>query len=385
MSTSWSEIPTDLLYSLLSKVSIPDLFRSAAVCSHWSAVVDKLRRSPGDQRPQIPWLVPEGQFLIDGDCNSQNNYNFFSLSEGRVYDIPSPATRLLKTVVGSSHGWLITVRKVSVQLLNPITQVHINLPSTPTVGGRHLEAVKAVLSSDPSGGGDYSVVLEFYSCSMRKKFLFFVNAGDEKWTMISGGGYHDDIVFHKGKLYAVTRCELHAEVMVAAYDLITMDSTPTWTPVVALSDFVWGFKVVSYFLSTSSDDLLLTRIMMNEPENYINKLEVWKVDTEKCVVNTMNNLGEYSLFLSAASSLCIDTSSLPDLKSNSIYISIDLYDIGISDNLIYSMEDESFTSLSLPPLSSPRRLRRSASSSTKLQRPVLVWFAPSIGLHADPM
>ncbi|XP_042396584.1 F-box protein At2g05970-like [Zingiber officinale] len=400
MSPSWSEIPTDLLYSILSKLSTPDLFRSAAVCSHWSAVVDKLRRSPGDQRPQMPWLVPEEQFLIDGDCNYQNNYNFFSLSEGRVYDIPSPATRFLKTVAGSSHGWLITVRKVSVQLLNPITQVHINLPSTPTVGGRNVEAFKAVLSSDPSRGGDYSVVFVFYSRSMRKEFLFFVNAGDEEWKMINGGGYHyDDIAFHKGKLYAVTRSEEHAEVMVVAYDLITMDSTPTWTPVVALPDIILVFDVVSYFLCTSSDDLLLTRIMTKISERYINRRDFWnvkkseyyinmveilKVDTEEGVIIKMNNLGKYTLFLSAASSLCIDTSSLPDLRSNYIYVSNDLCEIGYRDNLVYSMEDETFISLSLPPLSSPRR-RQSVFSSTKLQRPALVWFAPSIALHADPM
>ncbi|XP_042396397.1 F-box protein At2g05970-like [Zingiber officinale] len=388
MSISWSEIPTDLLYSILSKLSIPDLFRSAAVCSHWSAVVDKLRHSPGDQRPQIPWLVPEEQFLIDGDYNYQNNYNFFSLSEGRLYDIPSPATRFLKTVAGSSHGWLITVRKVSVQLLNPITQVHINLPSTPTVGGRNVEAIKAVLSSDPSGGGDYSVVFVFYSRSMRKEFLFSVNAGDEEWKMINGGDYHyDDIAFHKGKLYAVTRSDEHDEVMIAAYDLITMDSTPTWTPVVALPDIIWVLDVVWYFLCTSSDDLLLTRIMTKISERYINrhdKVEVLKVDTEEGVIIKMNNLGKYTLFLSATSSLCIDTSSLPDLRSNYIYASNDLCEIGYHDNFVYNMEDETFTSLSLPPLSSPRR-RRSILSSTKLQRPALVWFAPSIALHADPM
>ncbi|XP_042396399.1 F-box protein At2g05970-like [Zingiber officinale] len=400
MSISWSEIPTDLLYLILSKLSIHDLFRSAAVCSHWSAVVDKVRHSPGDQRPQIPWLVPEEQFLINGKSNNRNNYNFFSLAEGRVYDIPSPS-RILKNVVGSSHGWLITVGKVSVQLLNPITRVHINLPKFPTVDGRNLEAIKAVLSSDPSRGGDYFVAFVFDCSSMEEEFLFLLNAEDKKWKMITISDYdddydyyYDDIAFHEGKLYAVLVSVELGEVIVAAYDLITQDSTPTWTPVVALSDI----DVTFYFLCTSSEDILLTRAVMNGPaENYINKLEVWKVDTEKCVANTINNLGEYSLFLSAASSLCIDTSSLPDLKSNSIYISIDLHDIGVSDNWVYSMEDESFTSFSLPPLSSRKRRRfykylggrwkdiHFLPRTEKRVRPILVWFTPSIALHADPM
>ncbi|XP_042404533.1 F-box protein At2g05970-like [Zingiber officinale] len=382
MSTSWSEIPTDLLYLILSKLSIHDLFCSAAVCSHWSAVVDKVRRSPGDQLPQIPWLVPEEQFLINGKSNNRNNYNFFSLAEGRVYDIPSPS-RILKDVVGSSHGWLITVSDVSVQLLNPITRAHINLPNLPTVDDRNLEAVKAVLSSDPSRGGDYFVAFVFFCPSTQKEFLFFVNAEDEKWKMITGGDYYyDDIAFHgrhKSKLYVVVGDDEHDEVMVVAYDLITPDSTLTSTPVVGLSDIISYFDIVWYFLCTSSDDdLLLTRIMTKKSKKNIYELEVWKIDTEKCVISTMNNLGEYTLFLSAASSLCIDTSSLPDLKSNSIYISIDLYSIGISENWIYSMEDERFTSLSLPALSYRKRRRR-------WRRPVLVWFAPSIALNADPI
>ncbi|XP_042396401.1 uncharacterized protein LOC121986499 [Zingiber officinale] len=314
---------------------------------------------------------------------------------------PSPSL-ILKNVVGSSHGWLITVGKASVQLLNPITRVHINLPKFPTVDGRNLEAVEAVLSSDPSRGGDYFVAFVFDCPSMEEDFLFLINAEDKKWKMITIGDYdydYDDIAFHKGKLYAVTRSKEHDEVMVAAYDLIMLNSTPTWA-MVALPDFIWVFDVVSYFLCTSSNDLLLTRIMRKKSEHYINKwevckvkkvedyiniLDVFKVDTEKGVIIKMNNLGKYTLFLSAASSLCIDTSSLPDLRSNYIYILNDLCEIGYRDNLVYSMEDKTSTSVSLPPLSSRRRRWSALSSPKQLQRPVLVWFALSIALHADPM
>ncbi|XP_042396583.1 uncharacterized protein LOC121986698 [Zingiber officinale] len=210
---------------------------------------------------------------------------------------------------------------------------------------------------------------------MWKEFLFFVNAGDEEWKMINEGGYHyDDIAFHKGKLYAVTRSEEHAEVMVAAYDLITMDSTPHD---VSSADIIWVLHAQRYI---NIRDFWKVK----KAEYYINIVEVLKVDTGEGVIIKMNNLGKYTLLLSAASSLCIDTSSLPDLRSNYIYVSNDLCEIGYRDNLVYNMEDESFTSLSLPSLSSPRR-RRSVLSSTKLQRPVLVWFAPSIALHVDPM
>ncbi|XP_074561790.1 F-box protein At5g25290-like [Curcuma longa] len=332
MSTYWSEIPTDLLYSILSRLSVPDLFHCAAVCSHWSAVVDKLRRRPGDHRPQIPWLVPEGQFLMNGRYNPHNKYNFFSLSEGRVYNIPSPATRTLNTVVGSSYGWLITVGKVSVQLLsrftgvysvqllNPITGVHINLPSISTMDvGWALKEFKGVLSSDPSRGGDYSVVFVFYSYSLRKYILCSVNAGDEKWKMIGDYYHYHDIAFHKGKLYVMSRSEENDEVTIAACDLITPDSTPTWTPVAVMSDATWDFDVVFYFLCPSSDDLLMARTSTKKSEGYI-KLEVWNVDTEKGAIIAMNNLG--------------------------------------------NMEDESFAALSLRPFT--------------FRRPILVWFAPSI-------
>ncbi|KAG6495447.1 hypothetical protein ZIOFF_043271 [Zingiber officinale] len=334
MSTYWSEISTDLLYLILSKVSIPDLFRCAAVCSHWSAVLDMVRRRSGDQRPQIPWLVPEYHLLINGRHNNQNTYNFFSLSEGRVYDIPSRAP-----------GILI-----------------IDLPSIPT--NRNLEAIRAVLSCDPSRCGDYSVGFVFYCRSMVKELLFLASAGDEKWKMIPGNQYHyDDIAFHNGKLYAVSRFEEDDEVIVVAFDLITLDSTPTRTPVVALPFSIWDFTFDMHFVCTYFGDLLIARATItNELVDYNKKLEVWKVDTEKGAMVALNNLGKYTLFLGTGSSFCLDTSSLPDLKSNSIHLSNEL-----GNNLVYSLEDESFTSLSLPSLSSP-----------KLERSPLVWFTPSI-------
>ncbi|XP_042404622.1 F-box protein At1g10110-like [Zingiber officinale] len=360
MSIYWSEISTDLLYLILSKVSIPDLFRCAAVCSHWSAVVDMVRRRSGGQRPQIPWLVPEHHLLINGRHNDQNTYNFFSLSEGRVYDIPSRAPGIL--IVGSSHGWLITTNEVSVQLLNPITGVQIDLPSIPT--NRNLEAIRAVLSCDPSRCGDYSVGFVFYCRSMEKELLFLASAGDDKWKMIPGNQYHyDDIAFHNGKLYAVSRFEEDDEVIVVAFDLITLDSTPTRTPVVALPFSIWDFTFDMHFVCTYFGDLLIARATItNELVDYNKKLEVWKVDTEKGAMVALNNLGKYALFLGTGSSFCLDTCSLPDLKSNSIYLSNEL-----GNNLVYSLEDESFTSLSLPSLSSP-----------KLERSPLVWFTPSI-------
>ncbi|XP_042397062.1 uncharacterized protein LOC121987244 [Zingiber officinale] len=111
MSISLSEISMDLLYLILSKLSIPDLFRCAAVCSRWFVVVDEICRSHDDQHPQIPWLVPESRILINGENNVRNTYDFFSLSEDREYVIPSHPPHILKKIVGSSYGWLITTDK----------------------------------------------------------------------------------------------------------------------------------------------------------------------------------------------------------------------------------------------------------------------------------
>ncbi|XP_042373051.1 F-box/kelch-repeat protein At1g57790-like [Zingiber officinale] len=324
MSTYWSEIPTDLLYSILSKLSIPDLFRCAAVCSRWFAVVDKVRRGPGDQRPQIPWLVPENRSLINGEDNDQNTYNFFSLSEGREYEIPSHAPLVCGNIVGSSHGWLIATNDVRIQLQNPITGVQIDLPSIPTLDDRNLMAMKAVLSSDPFRSGHFSVVFVFFCSSMRKDFLFFVSAGDEKWTMIPTTLYYfDDIAFHNGKLYAVSQSKEDNAVIVAAYDLTEPDSTQRGMLVMPLSD-IWDFTSNLYFFSVPSGDLLIggATAMNKVSEHHIKKLEVWKVDIEKGAFIAMNNLG--------------------------------------------NMEDESFTSLSLPSMSFPGQ-----------RRPVLVWFTPS--------
>lgn len=386
MTTFWSEIHTDLLYSILSKLSVPDLLRCAAVCSHWSAVVDEVRRRPLDQCPQIPWLLPERRSRINGEYNCQNTYNFFSLSEGREYDI----SRIPGTVAGSSHGWLVIERRVRVKLLNPITGVQIDLPSIPTFeDDRNLEAVKATLSSDPCRGGDYRVACVFFSHSKRENFLFFVKAGDEKWTMIPGGQYYyDDIVFYKGKLYAVstvspfeevdvssTKHKFHAvsqseeddAVMVATYNLIPSDLTPTEMPAVDILSFTYDM----HFFCTPSGDLLIAQIttktiQVSDPDHHIKEFKVWKFDTDNGGMVAVNNLGRYALFLCQVCSFCLDTSSLPEFKSNSIYISNQY-----CENLVYSMDDKSFTSLSLPSVTAPKKWR-----------PVLVWFIPS-PVHVD--
>ncbi|XP_042396404.1 F-box protein At2g05970-like [Zingiber officinale] len=287
--------------------------------------------------------------------------DFFSLSEDREYVIPSHPPHILKKIVGSSHGWLITTDKVStVQLINPITGVQIDLPSIPTMHNWNLEARKAVLSSDPSRCGDYKVVFVFFCLHELKNFLFFVSAGDEKWTMIPERlYYYANIAFHDGKLYAVSKSKENKKLIVGAYDLSVLNSIPTRVRVADLP-YIKNFTFSMCFFCTSSDDLLIVRATIEKvSEHHLKKIKVWKVDTNNGAIIPMNNLGKYALFIGLTSSHCLDTSSLPDLKSNSIYI---LNYLG--ESVVYNMEDKSFTSLNLPLLSSP-------------MRPVLVWFTPS--------
>ncbi|KAG6502810.1 hypothetical protein ZIOFF_035098 [Zingiber officinale] len=163
MSISLSEISMDLLYLILSKLSIPYLFRCSAVCSRWFVVVDEVCRSHDDQHLRSHGLCRKAE------------------------------SSLTEKIVGSA---IVMMRS------------EIDLPPIPTMYNWNLMAMKASLSSDPSRCGDYKVVFVFFCPFEFKNFLFFVSAGDEKWTMIPRDlYYYANIAFHDGKLYAVDRGE----------------------------------------------------------------------------------------------------------------------------------------------------------------------------------
>lgn len=123
------ELPQDTLMDIFSLLEIPDLARAGSVWSAWSSAYTSIRRDIGVQKkPQTPCL------LYTSESAGENVACLYSLAEKRTYRLTLPEPPIHRRyLIGSSHGWVITVDERSeMHLVNPITREQIALPSVIT-------------------------------------------------------------------------------------------------------------------------------------------------------------------------------------------------------------------------------------------------------------
>lgn len=117
LGADWSKLPADILTSIQGELEFPDLFRSAAVCHSWRAAARSLRRHGLYSRPQTPCL------LYSTAAAGTRAAELYSLADKSSYTIPLPDPPIAeRSIVGSSHGWLVTAdARSELHLLNPAT------------------------------------------------------------------------------------------------------------------------------------------------------------------------------------------------------------------------------------------------------------------------
>ncbi|KAK1677762.1 hypothetical protein QYE76_038610 [Lolium multiflorum] len=226
------ELPQDILMCIFATLEIPDLVRAGSVCSSWRSAYTSLRSLGQYKLAQTPCLLYTSE--SDGDSVTC----LYSLTEKRSYHLthlkPPIHTRCL---IGSSHGWLVTVDERSeMHLVNPITGEQIALPSVITI--EHVKPIfdehgavhkyelsvysgmriglippmifaldklrnelhyKAFVFSETSRGR-YMVVL----IHNPRHQLSFARVGDDKWTWLPPHERFEDCTYKDGLLYAVT-------------------------------------------------------------------------------------------------------------------------------------------------------------------------------------
>ncbi|XP_047045154.1 uncharacterized protein LOC124649593 [Lolium rigidum] len=209
-SPGWSDLPGDLLESVLVRLPVTDRLRFPAVCTAWqSAAAASAARVQAVDVP-FPWLMlpfnqtARGQRRGAGDTFSKAR--FLSLSEGRTYDIPQPAPAVSdRLCVGSSpDGWLVTADAASeLCLLNPLTGAQLALPPLDTLpfvhanrdaGGRVVSySIRCCFDEDENGDDAPVVVPPESFAPDRLRFELYekailVSAPRERQTG-SWGGY----------------------------------------------------------------------------------------------------------------------------------------------------------------------------------------------------
>lgn len=162
---SIKDLPTDVMTSVLERLSIVDRIRFGSVCSSFYSIFRAAQRLPLSKT--TPWMLLPSQ-------STSAALAFFSISDGRIYRIPqkeeevevegSSSRRWRRLLfLGSSDGWLVTLDQGCSQLylLNPVTGTKIHLPPLPSSKLVPLESSKAILSfnSSSSSSSSYTVVL----------------------------------------------------------------------------------------------------------------------------------------------------------------------------------------------------------------------------------
>ncbi|KAF7003357.1 hypothetical protein CFC21_018678 [Triticum aestivum] len=237
----WSDLPTDLLASIVQLLELPGALAFASVCTSWRAAAGDI------PHPRTPWLMswdPDSHPAGGRSCSAVTCKLRNLLDVDRVHSLTFPAGTFV-TCCGASNGWLVVVDELcNLSLHNPFTSITIPLPPVtdfPCVtavvhddqgkikgyrlsrsSGQYIDAQqyaayhlatyfywKAELSGDPSGGGDYAVTIVHFG----GRWISHVRAGDTRWRVlvanrhIWGHGHPDayaDCAYHKGSVYAVT-------------------------------------------------------------------------------------------------------------------------------------------------------------------------------------
>ncbi|CAH8320150.1 unnamed protein product [Eruca vesicaria subsp. sativa] len=209
---SWSELPTDLLISLLEHLSFTDFLRAKSVCRSWYSA----SRQCMPKNNHTPWLL-----LFSENNNNNGCCTLFNPEEkNKLYktqdlDLERPSLFCLKT----SGSWLLMQNRFNnLYVVNLFTKERINLPPVESqVGTTKLErgAVDFFRITLPDGSKpvksmrirspvfwidektkDYVVAWGLGPCC-----VVYSKKGDNSWLQIPEALDCFDMVYKDHKLY----------------------------------------------------------------------------------------------------------------------------------------------------------------------------------------
>ncbi|KAL6603709.1 hypothetical protein ACP70R_044070 [Stipagrostis hirtigluma subsp. patula] len=357
--SAWSELPADVLVTVLDGLAVRDLFRAGAVCRWWhaaSAYVRSRHRVLSDPA-RAPCLLYTAAASSSDDRAAATLY---SITDGKSYTVPLPAGASIPAGfwLGASHGWLVTVDDhADLHLVNPVTGQRISLPPVATVEQVRLmhddsgavvpdtyqvypydwslrvephvnppftvdarELVdflylRALISSDPSAG-DGCVVVLFH----RPRFqLSFARPGDAHWTWIrtpTGNTEYCDCVFDgDGRtLYA-----MRYDGAIHAFDL---HGRPALERKVILRPQLLEvmYRTTNYLLHAPwLGGWIQVWRSMHSTNPITEWIRVYQVDLAAQTLVEIKNLGDHALFVGCNYSFSLAASDCPGVLPNHVY------------------------------------------------------------------
>ena len=329
----WANLQTDIVGTIIRKLAIPDYIRFRAVCTSWNRVC-ACRDVSNDPRVD-PWLMLPTHML--------GRAKFFSIPERKNETIRIPSTDTLFgsmwTPVGSSHGWLVFFcpTQGTMQLVNPISRAQFELPPF----GRKNFSKAVLLDMSES---NFSVAVLYGN----QKGYRVTCKGSKSWSFVDSEHILIDVFKHRRQLYTI---DIYGTVAVWAEPPRTWldaDGDPHMHPSVTSRNF-------NCLVETPAGDLIKVKRQSQ------NKFAVWILNRGTSSFESIDDIGEFGLFVSHHSSFCFPAKDHPNLKANCVYF-IDGYKNLCAFNLEHGTKElvEGLETHGLP------------------QQDAFLWFVPSL-------
>ncbi|KAA8517262.1 hypothetical protein F0562_017555 [Nyssa sinensis] len=354
----WSRLPYDLIATIANQLTvIEDFLAFSGVCRSWRSVYRNRNWTPG---PQFPWLMLS-------ENRNETTRCFFSFFKNKrlVSSLPEARGR---RCWGSACGWLITIGvDLEIHLLNPITQICIDLPSQSTFCNQPFLAGNAVThstyrtsfinkafvfkySSHLNNIGDGFMVMAIHG---KDNSLAFARPGYDSWVTVetSSPFVFRDVVLFEGQIFAI--CDAGTLVAVE----IDGSGPPRAIQFAAPPTGHCPWNQI-YLVESLGDLLLLFRCATRSVYDFSMEtisFEVYKFDFSTKEWMKLNELGYRALFVGDNCSMSLSASEVFNCKSNnSIYFTDDNVEWwptceeeqhGRFDMGVYNMADGSIESL----------------------------------------
>ncbi|KAJ4844488.1 hypothetical protein Tsubulata_006324 [Turnera subulata] len=358
------EFPPEIMEMIISRLEISDRIRMTAVSKPWRSIA--MQKHIQAIHPQPPWLVYPSN-------SNDHQLIFFDIFHGRVYNFDLPEPIRGGWCCGSSKGWLVMARdnlggkkfdgNLQLQdinpqlfLFNPISGVHIELPSVTTIPAfedyleypshpyKFSSFIRKIDISSECASTPCIIAAIYDDCAG----LAICQPNDKRWTTLKAEedvniirrNAYIDILFFDGILYVLCRWELDPDVMNPNFKMaledhklevwgIALDRGAEWDQDDDDDDDDAG-ATTEYLVECNKDLLLVCRNYSGVTSDSTPGLFYFK--TSKFEVVGLNPTGNYSLedqvvFLARKSSV----SSISARHSN-----------GMGRNCIYFLDDAEY-------------------------------------------
>ncbi|KAJ8629599.1 hypothetical protein MRB53_022922 [Persea americana] len=329
------------------------------VCKSWWSIL----KNTSSQLPLLMMLPNKEEEEEEEDKDARN---FFSLSKKKIHTVHLPEIRGKRCCGSFKNGWLMIIdEKLDIFLFHPWFKRRIDLPHQSTftdqnyVGStgeeiRDLEIHKTALSDDGN------MVVIAYGLG----YLAFCRIGDDAYTHVEDLVFIADVIYHKGKFYALSRA--------AAVYLLHVDegSHPYVEELTENLINVIPYQIFGYLVPDILTDsmLVVIRDVQHIQEGFdINEedlphktmgADIFMVNLEEGEhyktlkkYTQVESLGDRVLFLGYNSPMVVMASQFPGLKGNHIYFADNMIEsyvfspYGCSDIGILSLADGTFEQL----------------------------------------